>query len=239
MWETRRSAERTLRQSLRPYSDLLSEAFASVDVCVGRLERVDAPFGRVCALVLTKARNLALACYSLSLDALAQEAGALFRPLIESLELLEYLRQDPQRVTEALEDRLPKAGVIARRIQGKFKRLRHYLNAHASHLSVSPEAMGHLVDLRVGHLQTIQRYSEPVLRRNLRTLLAVVVLLAIEAANCVSVAEGRVDDAFADSVDDLKRRAFKLFEDRGGEELLSAMPQALRRIGGSLACRYL
>jgi len=217
LWETRRSAEQALSQSLRPYSDLLSEAFASVNVCVGRLERVDAPFGRVCALVLIKARNLALACYSLSLDALAQEAGAVFRPLIESLELLEYLRQDPQRVTETLEDRLPKAGVIAQRIQGKFKRLRDYLNAHASHLSVSPEAMGHLVDLTVGQLRTIQPYSEPVLRGNLRTLLAVVVWLAIEAANCVSVAKSRVDDAFADSVDDLKRRAFELFEDRSCE----------------------
>ena len=217
MWETRRSAEQALSQSLRPYSDLLSEAFASVDVCVGRLERVAAPFGCVCALVLIKARNLTLACYSLSLDALAQEAGALFRLLIESLELLEYLRQDPQRVTETLEDRLPKAGVIAQRIQGKFKRLREYLNAHASHLSVSPEAMGHLVDPTVGQLRTIQPYSEPVLRGNLRTLLAVVVCLAIEAANCVSLAECRVDDAFADSVDDLKRRASELFEDRSSE----------------------
>lgn len=116
MWETRRLAEQALGQSLSPFSDLLDEAFASVDDGIGRLEQVDTPFGRVCSLVVIKARNLVLACYSLSLDGLAQESGAIFRVLIESLELLQYLREDPQRVIEVLENRLPQAGVIAQRI---------------------------------------------------------------------------------------------------------------------------
>ena len=176
------------------------------------MQRVELPLGRVLALVLIKARNLALACYSLSLDSLAQEAGALFRPLLEALELLEYLRQDPERVAEALEDRLPKAGVIAQRIQGKFKGLRDHLNNHASHLSVSPDAMGHLVDLSAGQLRTVQPFSEPVLRANLTTLLATLVWLAIEAVNCVSAAEGRVDPSLADAAHELKRLAFELLD---------------------------
>lgn len=213
LWEARREAEQALAEGLRAYADLLAELFSAIDYCVARLERVDAPFGRVCALVLIKARNLALGCYSMSLEALAQEAGALFRPLLESLELATYFRQDPQRIDEALDDRLPKAGVIAQKVAGKFRGLREHLNAHASHLSVSPEAMAHLADFKAGRLRTVQPFSEPVLRGNLRTLLAVLVWLAIEAVNCVSVGEGSVNDELADKVENLKSRAFVLFDD--------------------------
>jgi hypothetical protein len=220
MWETRRAAEKALTQSLHPYSKLLEEAFTSVDTYVDRLERIDEPFARVCALVLVKGRNLALGCFSLSLDALAQEAGALFRPLIESLELLEYLKQDPKRVAEALEERLPKAGKISQRIQGRFKGLRNYLNTHASHLSVTPEAMGHLVDFKAARLRKKQLYSEPVLRRNLRTLLALLVRLCIAAVDCILVAEERADHLLTESVADLNRRTLELIDQRSvGEGL--------------------
>jgi hypothetical protein len=157
---------------------------------VDRLEKLDQPFGRVCALVLLKTRNLGLGCYSLCLDGLAQEAGALFRPLLEGLELLVYFRLEPTRINEALEERLPKAGDIARKIEGKFKGVRDHLNRHASHLSVAPEAMAHFIDFRAGWLRLVQPYNEGILRRNLRTLLAVLVWLAIEAVNCISVGEG-------------------------------------------------
>jgi hypothetical protein len=214
MWETRRIAEQALTHSLRPYSDLLDETFASIDVCTSRLEHAGTPFGRVSALVLAKGRNLGVACLSLSLDALGQEAGALFRPLIEAVELLEYIRQDPGRVGEAVDDRLPKAGVISRRIQGKFKLLREYLNAHASHLSVGPEAMGHLLDLKAGRVRTTQAYSEPVLRMNLRTLLAVLVWLCLVGAGCVQVAQDRAGRALAHRVDDLRRRTLALMSEQ-------------------------
>lgn len=211
LWSTRRQAEHSLNEGLAPFAALLDEAFVALDDCIGRLERLDQPLGRVCALVLIKARNLALACYSLSLDALAQEAGALFRPFLECLELITYFRLDPGRINEALEDRLPKAGVIAQRVEGKFKGLRDYLNAHASHLSVSPEAMAHLIDFRAGRLRPVQSFNQGVLRANLVTLLAVSIWLAIEAVNCMSVGEGKVDETLAARVDDLKRRAFALF----------------------------
>ena len=163
MWATRRDADVALRGALKPYADLLHEAFQAIDTAGGRLEGLDGPFGRVCALVLIKARNLALGCYSLSLDGLAQEAGALFRPLIESLELLTYLRLDPRRIREALDGKLPKAGEIASKIEGKFKELREFLNTHASHLSLSPEAMFHLVDLKSGRLRPVQAHNADVL----------------------------------------------------------------------------
>ncbi len=212
LWETRGISEQALGQSLRPFADVLTDAFQVVDDLVGNLELVGTPFGRVRAAVAVKARNLALACYSLSLDGLAQESGALFRVLLESLELLQYLRDDPKRLSEALNGQLPSAGQIAKQINGRFKGLRDHLNAHASHLSLSSEAMNHLVDHSQGRLRTVQPYSERVLRTNLRTLLSMLVWLAIEAANCCSIAEGRVEDVTAGRVEDLKRRAFEIFD---------------------------
>ncbi|MGO9211545.1 MAG: hypothetical protein ACLPXM_11560 [Terriglobales bacterium] len=212
LWATRRSAEQALEGPLSAHANLLTEAFAWFDVCTDRIARTDTQFGRVCALVVIKARNLALGCYSLALDALAQEAGALFRPLIESLELLEYLRQDPSRIAEAVESRLPPAGIIAQRIEGKFKDLRKYLNEHASHLSLSPEAMGHLVSLKDGQLRTAQPYNERVLRQNLKVLLAVVVAVARVAVTCVSVAQGEVQEALAADVNDLSQRTYGLID---------------------------
>jgi len=216
LWDARRQAEAALSGDLKAFARLFDETFAAVDQCVVRLEGLDDPFGRVCALVLIKARNLGRSCYSLSLDALAQEAGALFRPLIEGLELLTYFRLDPPRINEALEDRLPKAGVIAERIEGKFKGLRDYLNTHASHLSLSSEAMMHLVDFKAGRLRPGQVHNAVVLRQNLVTLLTVLIWLAIEAANCTSVGADVVDDALGDSVEDIKRRAFLLFDEAIG-----------------------
>ena len=110
IWNTRERAYPALEGSLRPEAEVLQEVFDLVDECLDKLAQVDRPFARLCCLLIIKARNLALGCYSLSLDALAQEAGALLRPLIEALQLLTYFRLDPSRVEEALDGRLPKAG---------------------------------------------------------------------------------------------------------------------------------
>lgn len=56
---------------------LSDEVFSTIDELVRRLDNLNQPFGRVCALVLFKARNFGLDCYSLLLDALGQESGAL------------------------------------------------------------------------------------------------------------------------------------------------------------------
>ena len=159
LWLARADSQRALTAALKPLADLLNETFGMIDECATRLDDLQTPFGRVSALVMIKGRNLALGCYSLSLDALAQEGGALFRPLIETVELLTYFRADPSRVNEALEDRLPKAGEIAKRIGGGLKDLRTHLNSHASHLSVSEHSMLHLIDLSKGRLRPVQQFG--------------------------------------------------------------------------------
>jgi hypothetical protein len=99
-------------------------------------------------MTLVKARNYALGLYSLSLDGLGQEAGALLRPLVEAYEVLVYFRLDPSRASKATDDKLPSAGEIAKAISGRFKDLREYLNENASHFAFSPQSMTHLIDFR-------------------------------------------------------------------------------------------
>jgi hypothetical protein len=212
LWEVRQQSILALDGELRPFGSMIAEALDLIDTCALRLEALKEPSGLVCALVLVKARNLAIGCYSLSLDALGQEGGALFRPLIECLEMLAYFRLDPQRIDEAIEDRLPSAGDIARHIDGGFRSLRTYLNSHASHLSVHPEAMKHLIDVRGGRLRLVQAHSIAVLRQNLGTLLVALTWLAIEALNCLSALGEAADDSDATRAEDIKRRALQLLE---------------------------
>lgn len=71
------------------------------------------------------------------------------------------------------------------------------MNTHASSLSVSHEEMAHLVDFTAGRLRPAQVHNTAVLRQNLRTLLGILIWLAIEAANCTSVGEGAVDHSLS------------------------------------------
>jgi len=120
------------------------------------------------------------------LDGLAQESGALLRPIIECFELLEYFRKDPKRIEEAIEGRLPPAGVIAKKIKGSLKGLRDYLNTNASHFSLTPEAMLHLINWGDGSIRLKQPYVESVLKRNLETLFLILLLLSSEAIKCLN-----------------------------------------------------
>jgi len=217
LWETRRSAEEALEGPLRTHADLLAEAFALFDVCGDRLVLSDTDFGRVCALVIAKARSFALGCYSLALDGLAQESGALARPLFESLELLEYLRLDPKRAQEVIENRKPSAGVIARRIEGKFQDLREHFNQHASHLSLGPESIRHLVNFQEGRLRTVLPNDERVLRANLNILIAVICAVLRVAVGCLAVAQGHFPEDLTASVWELSRRAYADSIDAAGK----------------------
>lgn len=212
LWHSRDQASAELAKRAAEALSVLSELFALVDECAKELHGVDSPFGRVTALMIVKARNLALGCYSLTLDSLGQEGGALFRPLIEALELLTFFRLDASRVEEAIDKGLPKAGEVAKRINGRFEKLRNYLNAHASHLSLAPEALSHLLDLRAQELRLEQPFRFLVALRNLHTLFAVFCLVGIEAVNCVTIAKNEVQHNLADRIEALKMQGLQVFE---------------------------
>ncbi|MCD6599021.1 MAG: hypothetical protein J7L19_00380, partial [Dehalococcoidia bacterium] len=153
IWSTREHAVNALDTELQTEASIVYEAFSLLDEVLAMFHTSveTSKLSRVFGLILLKGRDLAHAIFSLGLEGLAQEAGALLRPMLECIELLKYLRDDPQRVDEVLEGRLPLAGEIGKRTHGSFKRLRKYLNEHASHLSFTPESMLHLIDFKSGN----------------------------------------------------------------------------------------
>jgi hypothetical protein len=111
---------------------------------------------RVSGLLTAKACNLLLGIHSLNSDGLGQESGALLRPFLECVELIDYIRVVPAGVTEFMEDRLPKAGVRAQAIGSPLQGLRQHLNEHASHISIAYDSMSHIVDANTGVLRVRQ-----------------------------------------------------------------------------------
>lgn len=108
LWNTRNKAVTDLEGSLKLEAEVLSEAFDLLDECIARLEieHDSEPYSRVCGLTLIKGRNLLLGSYSLSIDGLAQEAGALLRPFIEAFEKMIYFNEDPERIASSSFKRL-------------------------------------------------------------------------------------------------------------------------------------
>lgn len=172
LWNTRSKAIAELDGVLKNEAEVLREAFALLDECIARLETEhgSVPFARVRALTLIKGRNLLLGTYSLAIDGLAQEAGALLRPFIEAFEKLVYFNEDPSRIEKAINGLLPSAGEIAKRIQGKFKALRVHLNQHSSHFGLTYDSAKHLIDWNTSKLKLVQSFSRKVLRTNLKSI---------------------------------------------------------------------
>ncbi len=210
MWNARKHAMTAIESELQAEASTIYQAFSLLDEMLVIFHSGDTTFCRVAGLTLLQARNLTQGILSLSLDGLAKEAGALLRPLIECIELMAYLRDNPQRVDEVLEERLPSAGEIGKRIHGNFQKLRDYLNEHASHFSFKPKSMSHLIDFKSGDWKVIQPYNEGVLRTNMTTLFAVLVNLLFEAANCLAHYE-LLSDSLEDSLNAFKKMGYTIF----------------------------
>jgi hypothetical protein len=210
LWKTRKEALAALEGSLRQEAEILQEAFALTDECIAQLLIVDTQYTRVCALTMIKARNLELGCYSLSLDGLAQEGGALLRPVIETLELLIYFWKDPSRVDKAIDEKLPPAGEIAQKIEGNFKELRDFLNSYASHFSFKYESLKHIADPQNLGWKVIQPHNDNVLRQNLLFVFLTLIYIIKMGACCLSI-EKPLESAFADAIDNLQAKGFRVF----------------------------
>jgi hypothetical protein len=212
MWNARTHAMSAIESELQAEASTIYQAFSLVDEMLVIFRSEDTAFCRVAGLTLLKARNFAQGIFSLASDGLAQEAGALLRPLIECLELLTYFCKDPQRINEALEGRLPSAGVIGKRIQGKFQKLRNYLNEHASHFSFAPESMSHLINFDSGDWKVTQPYNKKVLRTNMTTLFAVLFQLLYQAANCLAYND-LLTDSLEDRLNAFQKKGYTVFVD--------------------------
>ena len=174
LWITREKSLDALESNLSIEARYIEKGFTIIDALLRIYEdNKNDDFCKICSSTLLKGKNYCLSIYSLSLDGLAQEAGALLRPAIECFELLDYFYADPKRIQEALEKSLPSAGSRAKKINGKYKSLREHLNKAASHFSFDPIACKHLRNRKNDSLRYYQKFSETVLRCNLWTLFIV------------------------------------------------------------------
>ena len=189
LWSTRKASLELLEADLSAARVAIERAFAIIDKCIDVFNQYAAEdkYSRICGLALAKARNYALGAYGMILDNLGQEAGALMRPFLEYYELLVYFAQDPNRVDQAADDKLPSAGKRAKLIGSDFKGFRGYLSENASHSSYSLYSMQHLLDPNSFLIRPHQQFAPKVLFRNLGDLFAQLVLLCFQAAICVSI----------------------------------------------------
>lgn len=214
LWNTRNTAIAELEDGLKNEAEMLDEAFELLDECIARLETGynTEPYARVCVLTLIKARNLLLGSYSLAIDGLAQEAGALLRPFIEAFEKMVYFNEDPSRIEEAIDGHLPRAGEIAKRIKGQFKPLREHLNQHSSHFGLTYESAKHLIDWNTLRFKLVQPYSAKVLRTNLKSIFTFSVFLNVQAVECLSNLTDTFVNEIAVRCEACKTKGFELFD---------------------------
>ncbi len=187
LWITREESLNALKSKLSIEARYIEKGFITIDTLLRIFEdKKNDNFCMTCGSTLLKGKNFCFSIYSLSLDGLAQEAGAILRLAIECFELLDYFYADPRRIQEALENRLPSAGKRAKKINGKFESLRRYLNKVASHFSFDPRSCTHLINLKNGSLRYYQKYNETVLRQNLWTLFSIMVFTIDSAVRCLT-----------------------------------------------------
>jgi hypothetical protein len=213
LWSTRTESlaaiSGVLQDEGRLVSDLLSVLAASAEALATAPEST--PLSRVAGICIVKSRNLGLASFSLCLDALAQEAGAVMRPLVECVELLAYVRASPSHLQQAIDGRLPNAGTRARIVDGNLQEWRDHFNAHSSHFRLTPESVRHLLNSDTSALRIVQPYSQYVLRENLRSLSALLLMCALEAIRAVDECAPHAAPSLATEGERLRGEALRMY----------------------------
>lgn len=187
-WKTREESKELLKSSLSESKNYLEKSFDYLDKCIEiHQSNIENDFSRIFGFTTVKAKNYGHALYSLTLDGLAQEGGAILRNMIEAYELMVYFNLDPTRAQQAIENDLPSAGIIGKKIEGHFKNIREYLNSHGSHFSYSRNSLSHLIDWEAIEFKKFQTVSDQVLKTNIRTLNSILNLQCAEAITSLSI----------------------------------------------------
>lgn len=212
MWESRQQALAAAENELRNEAQLLDSGFTLLDRAIERstMKSEADTYVSVVLVILVKAKHLALASYSLALDALGQEAGALARVWIEALELLRYLALDTARVQEVFEQRLPSPGAIGKKIDGQAQALRGLFNESASHFGFDVRSIIHIVDPNTSAVRTAPEFNANVLKANMTVVYWFLHFTLVEAIVALGTA-GLPNEDLAALVDDLKSIAQEVF----------------------------
>ena len=192
IWSARKKSFKWLNNELKIESWILQQGFDFLGKLVKLYEKIglnegeseNGQFCRIISITLAKSSHLLLGSYSLILDGVAQEAGALLRPIIETHELLVYIRLDKSRIYQVIDDKLPSPGNIGKAISGNYQGLREHLNKSASHFSYKITSIRHLFDKKA-RIRPIPDHSLNVLRTNLQVLITFQIFILREALNCL------------------------------------------------------
>src|SRR5574340_403142 len=111
IWTARENSLIWLDNELKPQDEAIQKGFEFINNYAVQFEKhyksegecERGHFCRVCAISFAKVCHLLIGCYSLTLDGLAQESGALLRPVIEIYEKLVYFREDKSRIYQITE----------------------------------------------------------------------------------------------------------------------------------------
>lgn len=212
LWFTREASLKALETTLSEEAACLEDAFRILAYSAERMERIRpvTPFSRATCLAIVKARNLAHGCYSLALDGHSQESGALGRPLIESIELLVYILEDPARAEEVLDGKLPSPGKRAKAIDGFAKGPRDHWSQHASHVNLSPESVAHLISEN-GEIRVRQEFDCAFLRYNMSIIFSILIWAADQALRCIDHTFGGIEDGVFRWCEAVNRRGTACF----------------------------
>jgi hypothetical protein len=137
------------------------------------------------------------------LDGFHQQAGALFRPLAEALELMIYFHQDPSRMLFVMPEYQKKKlepGYVAQAIGGTLQPLRNHLNSFASHLSLQPGSW----------LAAEHGYNQETLITDMRLLFTIVWTIARQAAECLETMK-LLDDSLRQTFDVVHQEGLHVF----------------------------
>ena len=216
LWHAREKSMEWLSKELVAQESLLGQGFELLDECISLLNQYDkehddelhARFTGVVNLALAKTRNLLLGSYSMMLNALAKEAGALHRLILEAYELLIYFRLDPARAGQAIDGKLPKSGEITKVIEGEFQDLRSYLITHATHLSLCYESFRYLLEDQAFENKDAQSHNIKTLNNNLTTLNTVQVMVVAEAIRCLNAID-YTPNSLIDDFEDWRLKSIK------------------------------
>ena len=192
---------------------VLNRALELMDQCIDAFESetAESKYAEFCGLALLKIKHLVLGSYSLILDGLGQETGALMRPMIEYAELLTYFRMFPNAVDQVTTNSLPSAGARAKAIGGIYKNFREHLNEHASHSSFSNYSLSHLREPVTLRFKKMQKMVPHVLEANVRDLVVQLMLFLREAALALEPLEHSAFVDIAGNIDKLKFRMLDVY----------------------------
>ncbi|MHC8358643.1 hypothetical protein ACYZTL_26385 [Pseudomonas sp. LB3P81] len=213
LWKARTDAIAYLSAERAAQTKVLEDIFQAIDICIDAYESKSGEdtYTRICGLTLLKGKHLGVGAFSLILDGLAQEAGALLRPFIEYTELLTYFRTFPEMVDKAANNNLPQAGERAKAVNGIYKDFRNHLNSHASHSSYSHFSLSHLLQPQTLKFKKLQRTDPEVLGRNLRNFTTQLYLLLHEAVLSLEQANTPEFAQLAEQTESLRERLIQEF----------------------------